>query len=281
MSGFSLEEVARLAGLTEARVRGLVQAGILEPDPTASSADRFSFRDLVLCRSARRLVESNLSLEHLTDALTEVKAKLPEQQPLSGVGLQAEGRRVLAQDDGVCWEVDSGQVRFEFAAPTERAEVPAIVNLGVGADEQSATSATAVMAAHEWFDLGLELESKHPEQARDAYRRALELDPLDREARLNIARLLRHAGLVEAAEAQYRLAADIHADDERPVYDLGLLLEGQARWWDAVAAYEDAVRRAPRSAEAYRRLAGLYERLGDAQRALGALRTYRSLSGPK
>ena len=278
MSDFTLDDVARLAGLPTARIRTLVQAAVLAPtgeDP----GWRFSFRDLVLCRSARRLIDDRVTPDRLVSALSDVKARLPEAQPLSGVGLEAVGRRVVARDGQVCWEVDSGQVRFDFhEAPVPK---PGIVNLGPVEPEPEVANDATMMTSLEWFELGLELEVKHPEQARDAYRRALELDPLDREARLNIARLLRQAGLLEAAESHYRLGADLHPDDARPVFHLGLLLEGQARWWDAVAAYEMASQRAGRSADVFRRLAGLYERLGDSTQALRALKTYRALTESK
>ena len=278
MTDFSLSDVARLAGLPEARVRALVEAGVLEPHDPAEAEGRFSFRDVVLCRSARRLAEADVSLRRLTDALSEIKARLPEAHPLSGVAVLAEGRQVVARDGQVCWEVDSGQVRFDFGEPA-RFSVPPVVRLARGFHDPDGDPATdaSMMTSHEWFELGLDLEPKHPDQARDAYRRALELDPLDRDARLNLARLLRNAGQVEAAEAQYRLVSDLHPDDARSVYDLGLLLEGQARWWDAVAAYESAAQRAPRSPDVYRRLAALYERLGEATQAVKALKTYRAL----
>ena len=279
MSAFSLAEVARLAGLEESRVRSLVAASILEPEGPDGKW-QFSFRDLVLCRSARGLVDARVPLARLIGSLREVKARLPEAQPLSGVGLSAEGRRVVAHDGSICWEVDSGQVRFEFEGPPVP-DGPPIVNLGpVLEPENVEISDSSIMTALEWFDLGLELEGKHPDQARDAYRRALELDPLDAEARLNIARLLRRTGLVEAAEAHYRLGSDLHPEDARPMFHLGLLMEGQGRWWDAVAAYEQASHRAPRSADVYRRLAGLYERVGESAQALRALKTYRALTEP-
>ncbi len=278
MSGFSLEEVARLAGLSERRVSALVEAKILTPHGPDRDP-RFSFRDLVLCRSAKTLADARVSLERLTGALAEIKAQLPDAMPLSGVGLSAEGRRVVARDDRVCWEVESGQVRFDFGEAMA-SDPGAVVNLGGSESELDEPASEPAMTGLEWFDLGLELEPTHPDQARDAYRRALELEPLDKEARLNLARLLRRAGLVDAAEAQYRLGADLNPDDARPVVHLGLLLEGQARWWDAVAAYEQAVERAPKTADVFRRLAGLYERLGDSTRALRAMKTYRTLTEP-
>ena len=277
MSGFSLTEVARLAGLSERRVQSLVHAGILNP---VGEPGAFSFRDLVLCRSARSLIEdARVPMERLAESLNEVRARLPDAQPLSGVGLSAEGRRVVARDGQVCWEVDSGQVRFDFGGIelTPPGEVVALDGLE---PDPLVEAAEPMMTALEWFDLGLELEAKHPDQARDAYRRALELDPLDKEARLNLARLLRRAGLFDAAESQYRLSADLHPDDARPVVHLGLMLESQSRWWDAVAAYEIATQRSPGTADVYRRLAGLYERLGESARAVRALKTYRALTEP-
>ncbi|MEM7679363.1 MAG: tetratricopeptide repeat protein [Myxococcota bacterium] len=273
MNTFSLAEVARVVGLPTKRVQALVDAKIL--NPTGSEEARFSFRDLVLCRSARELIEDRVAPERLVALLHAVRDRLPDEQPLSGVGLISEGNRVVARDGQICWEVDSGQVRFDFEDEPDDA-LPPVVNLGPAPENASADG--IMMTALEWFDLGLELEGKHPDQARDAYRRALELDPHDLEARLNLARLLRRCGVADAAEAHYRLGAGLHPDDARAVTQLGMLLESQARWWDAVSAYEVAVERSPQSADVFRKLAGLYERLGESKRALRALKTYRTLT---
>ncbi len=282
MNAFTLAEVARLANLSEARVRSLVLADVLAPTGAETGADaeawRFSFRDLVLCRSARGLIEARVPPVRLTAALREVQAHLPEAQPLSGVALSADGRQVVARDGDVCWEVDTGQVRFEFEDLSSASPIVNIAPVSTESTEVVASSTAPVMTALDWFELGLELEDTHPDQARDAYRRALELDPLDRESRLNMARLLRQAGLLEPAEAHYRLGADIHAEDAQPMVDLGSLCEGQARWWDAVVAYERAAERSPATRDVYRRLASLYERLGESAKALGALKIYRSLT---
>ena len=150
MSGFSLSDVARLAGLPETRIGALVQAQVLEPDGNEGDW-RFSFRDLVLCRSAKSLVDGHITPDRLTDALREVKARLPDATPLSGVGLSAEGRQVVARDDGVCWEVDSGQVRFDFGEPLPTI-ARAIVNLGSFEPEAVIESESSMMTALEWFE---------------------------------------------------------------------------------------------------------------------------------
>src|SRR6266545_894647 len=60
--------------------------------------------------------------------------------------------------------------------------------------------------AEDWYELGLELEAVEPGEARDAYRRALELDAHHADAHVNLGRLLHEQGMIEEAERHYRLA---------------------------------------------------------------------------
>src|SRR2546426_9691223 len=62
------------------------------------------------------------------------------------------------------------------------------------------------LSAQDWYDLGLELEVAAPAEARDAYRRALELDAHHADAPVNPGRLLHEQGPVEEAERHYPLA---------------------------------------------------------------------------
>src|SRR6266508_3948929 len=146
MTGYTTEEVARLLGLSPAQIRSYTRAGFLSPARAARGELRFAFQDLVLLRAAKGLMA----------------ARIP-----------AARHRVVARDGALAWNPDSGQLVLDFdvatlaerAAPLARRQAAAARRVGDDLD------------AEQWFDLGLELEVSAPEDARDAYRRALELDP--------------------------------------------------------------------------------------------------------
>src|SRR2546422_10369195 len=133
--------------------------------------------------------------------------------------------------------------------------------------------------AEQWFDLGLELEVSAPEDARDAYRRALELDPHHADARVNLGRLLVESGRAEEAETHFRAVLADHPAHATAWYNLGIALEDRRRPNDAVKAYEQAIAADRRLADAYFNLARLYEKAGKKAAALRHLSIYRRLIG--
>src|SRR2546421_580955 len=121
----------------------------------------------------------------------------------------------------------------------------------------------ADLDAEQWFDLGLELEVSAPEDARDAYRRALELDPRHADARVNLGRLLVESGRAEEAETHFRAVLADCPDHATAWYNLGIALEDRRCPNDALKAYEQAIAADRRLADAYFNLARLYEQAGE------------------
>ena len=85
------------------------------------------------------------------------------------------------------------------------------------------SSANRDFDAAGWYDLGLELEAVAPTEARDAYRRALELDAHHADAHVNLGRLLHEQGLVEEAERHYRQALRESPDHATAAFNLASL----------------------------------------------------------
>src|SRR5438034_497665 len=109
--------------------------------------------------------------------------------------------------------------------------------------------------AEQWFALGLELEVSEADEARDAYRRALELDPHHADAHVNLGRLLVEADRAEEAETHFRAAVADHPAHATAWFNLGIALEDRRRLNDAVKAYEQAIVADRRLADAYFNLA--------------------------
>ena len=273
MAGYSLREVARLLDLSEGQVRGYVRGGFLKPDRGARGALTFRFQDLVLLRTAKALTEAKIPPRLVRAALKSLVEPLPDDRPLSGVHVYAEGDRIVVRDGEEVWNPENGQRVFDFGVE-ELAEKVAPI-LMRQADEARRDEAS--MSSRDWYELGAELEASVPEQARDAYRRALELEPGHTDARLNLGRLLHEAGQIPAAEAHYRAAIETRPDDATAWFNLGVALEDQDRDLEAIDAYRLAIQLDPSGPDAHYNLGHLYERLGRATLALRYLNLYRKL----
>ncbi|HET8624596.1 MAG TPA: tetratricopeptide repeat protein [Gemmatimonadales bacterium] len=193
---------------------------------------------------------------------------------MSEVRITAEGDRVVVHDGQTTWQPDSGQLLLDFSV-AELATRAAPVARRLARD---ARRAEEDLSANHWFALGLDLEAAAPDDARDAYRRALELDPSRIDARLNLGRLLHLSGRVAEAEAHYR--AVLAGPDPSPTaaFNLGTALEDQGRSAEAIVAYRDAIAADPSFADAHFNLARLYERTGRGAAAIRHFRAYRDLT---
>ncbi len=112
--GYTSAEVARLLEVSAAQVRALVRAGFLAPARGARGEMRFSFQDLVLLRTARALLAAEVPARRVRAALRQLRAKLPEGRPLSGLSIEALGGTVVVRDGHVVWQPESGQALFDF-----------------------------------------------------------------------------------------------------------------------------------------------------------------------
>lgn len=273
MIGYTAQDVASLLGVSEVRVRSFVKEGFITPRRSDDGELLFGFQDLVLLRTAKGLFDADVSGRRVKEALSQLKAQLPRGRPLTAVHVFAREGDVVVQDGDVEWEPASGQVLFNFdvAVLAEKAEPLTL------ASEQRATEADLEMAADDWYELGSDLETVSPARARDAYRRALELDPRHVEARINAGRLLLEASLPAAAEAHFALARSSRPEDATAAFQHGVALEALGRLQEALDAFERVVERAPRYRDAYRHLARLHERLGQDQAAIRTYQRYREL----
>jgi tetratricopeptide (TPR) repeat protein len=274
VGGYGVREVSSILGLSATQVRSYVRAGFLRPTRGVRGSLRFSFQDLLVLRTAQGLVAARIPPRRVRTALRRLREQLPVGRPLTGVHVVAEGDRIVVHDGAARWQPESGQVLFDFGAG-EIAERAAPL---VSRPQDTAPSPTRGLTADDWYEWACELEDGAPDQAREAYRRALELEANHAGALVNLGRLLHAAGAPGVAEAHYRRALAICPDDPTAAFNLGVVLEDQGRFDDALAAYEDAVRIDPSSADAHYNAALLHERRGNEAAALRHLKIYRRLT---
>jgi tetratricopeptide (TPR) repeat protein len=268
MEGYSSRDVAAMLRLSVRQVRSY--AGFLSAGRGSRGEYRFSFQDLVLLRTAKELIDSRVPASRVRRALSKLKRQLPTGRPLSAMRLSAHGKGVLVRDGEALWNADSGQVCFEFVETKEegRRFVPRTA---------PAKPAVDPLDAEEWHALGSDLEQEAPEKAREAYERALELDPHHTDAHVNLGRLRHEDGDLAAAEAHYRAALEEEPGYPVAAFNLGVALEDLGRFAEAAAAYLVALRADPAAADVHYRLAEVYEKLGKKSAAIRHLSAYRRL----
>src|SRR2546425_7489334 len=200
MMGYTTEEVARLLGLSPAQIRSYTRAGFLSPARDGRGNLRFTFQDLVLLKAAKGLMAARIPAAKIRGSLRRLKQQLPRGRALSELRITAEGHRVVARDEAIAWNPESGQLVLDF-------DVATLAQRAAPLARRRAAAARRVeedLDADQRFALGLELEVSEPDEARDAYRRALELDPDHADAHVNLGRLLVEAERAEEAETHFR-----------------------------------------------------------------------------
>ncbi len=274
MKGYTSPDVAKLLGLTVAQVRGFARDGFLTPGRGRRGELLFSFQDLVILRTAKGLVAARIPTRRIRGALRRLRAQLPRGRSLAELRIAAEGDRIVVSDGEATWSPESGQMQIDFA-------VSELASRAAPMARRAAKAARRVeqdLSAEDWYELGLELEVAEPTEARDAYRRALELDAHHADARVNLGRLLHEQGLVEEAERHYRLALRENPEHATAAYNLGIALEDLGRAADAIEAYRAALAADPRLADAHYNVARLYEKAGKKAAALRHLSSYKRLT---
>lgn len=293
MPSYSVHDVERVLHLSRSTIRGLVAAGFVKPERGARREYRFSFRDLIVLRTARALIEAKVPRKRIHQSLEDLRRHLPETVPLSGLSICAVGERVVVRDGKTRWQADNGQYLLGLDVAlengvlhmVERPEVgrPEVSTNGNGTNGHAAGPKPAVgpKTAEQWFIEALELESADVRAARRAYEHAVKLDPRHVASWINWGRLLHEQGAIAEAGKVYRRALAECGPDPLLLFNRGVLLEDQGNAGAALEAYQAAIEEDPDMADCHYNLARLYEAQGQLQHAIRHLGQYRRLvTGP-
>lgn len=271
-AGYTTTEIAAVLGMSAAQVRSYARAGLIEPRRGARGEYRFDFRDVVLLRSAGALAQ-RLSARRVRRALARLKDELPRGAALTDCKIAVQGEDVVVRHDGSTWEPESGQVLLDFEVSELAAKVAPIALANA-----RAARGEAGYSADDWYEMGVELEARAPEDARRAYEHALRIDPEHAKSCINLGRLLHHRGDMAGAAHLYLRALEQRSEDSTAFFNLGVALEDLGNATAAIRAYERAIQVDPTCADAYYNASRLYERIGDRAAALRHLRSYRGLT---
>ena len=280
MHQYTARDVERLVHLPRSRIRSLVEAGFVSPARGPRNAWLFSFQDLILLRTAQALAAAKVPHNRITRSVKELRRRLPESMPLSGLNIAAEADGVVVKEGDRAWQADSGQYLLRFEGDPDAGSLSVLERPEAEAPASPVPSAGAVPpeSAEGWFERGVALETKNPDAAIEAYERAIAADSGLVKARINLGRLLHEAGRLEDAERVYRAALRMSGEDPLLLFDLGILLDDRGRKDQAMEAYRAALRQDPRFADCHYNLGLLCRRLGRTKDAIQHLAAYRRLT---
>lgn len=272
MRAYSTREVADLAGLPAAQVRRWARAGILAPRKDEHGHWRFSFQDVALLRAAAKLLGVPLTLNRVTRTLRLLREQLPPGRPLSAVRILVDGQRVVVKDRLASWEPASRQGTLDFDMLTLSA--PVAPRIARRRKEVHARTEDAAVSYQNALDLEL---AGRGDEAQQAYREALKLDPTLVSAKINLGRLLHAANRLAEAEALYRAALEQDPGNALAAFNLGVALEDQSLIDAAIEAYRRTLALDERYADAHFNLSRLLEAKGDKHGALRHLSRFKRL----
>jgi tetratricopeptide (TPR) repeat protein len=251
---YGMRELTRILTLTPKRAGQLRRLDLLRGD------SGYTFRDLLALRAASALLDAGASVRQIRAALTALRRQDPElQQPLVEVRLVLEGDRLVAQSDRVRFDPRTGQM--VLALDSGGLEAAATATLATGLVRPLAPP---VDQAETWFERASEWDGDPAqwEDAIDAYRRVVSIDPTYAAAWNNLGLLLHRMGRYDEAGTAYLSALDQDPRCCEAAYNLGSLHEDRGEVEDAIADYRKALELSPDYADAHFNLAGALARNG-------------------
>ena len=116
------------------------------------------------------------------------------------------------------------------------------------------------------------LDQDKPQEAADAFGRALKADPRYTKARINLGIALYRAGQLGRAEEVLKGVMDEVRDKRKVMYVLGLVYRTQGRYPEAAELFEKVVGLDPQDHYSYYNLGVLYDKMGRTEDAVRAFR---------
>ena len=266
---YGMRELTRILTLTPRRIGQLRRLNLLQ------GVSGYTFRDLLALRAAGALLDAGASVRQMRLALDALRKREPELvQPLAEVRLVLDGGRVLAQSDRVKFDPRTGQTVLDLDTPSLEQAAAATLVTGM-----VRPLAPPVEQAETWFERASEWDTDPAQwdDAIDAYRRVVSIDPTYAAAWNNLGLLLHRMGRYDEARDAYESALAQDATCCEAVYNLGSLAEDRGELEEAVRCYRQALALSPDYGDAHFNLAGALARSGRADEAIAHWQRYLEL----
>jgi len=261
-----------MLGLSRSAIIRLIDLGFVNPARGPRQSYRFSFRDVVLLRTAQELRAARIPTSRILRSLKRLQEELPAGKPLSGLRITAVGNNIAVRERNAQWEAETGQLLMDFDVAVDPGSVMAMEHL-----PQSRRTAATAETPQALFERAEALEGVDDAGAIRLYRQALAAAPDFTNASLNLGAMLCEKGQCAEAVTLYDHAIERRPGEPLLHYNRAVALEDLARTTEALKAYEEALRLDPDLADAHYNLARLHSELGHGQKALRHLSAYRRL----
>jgi tetratricopeptide (TPR) repeat protein len=268
---FSKREVAKLLGLSEARLRTLDRAEIVSPSGERNGKRAYTFQDLIALR-ATLLLAQDVKLRDVALAIGALRKSLPRvTRPLQELRIVSDGRRVVVRTEGTTFEPLTGQTVMDFQVNALEQDVvrvlrPESLRARLRTAYDLYTRASALDEDPSTFD-----------EAEALYQRAIDLDPQLAIAYTNLGNIRFRRGDEPGAVELYEQALAIDERQPEAHYNLGYVKLERGQAPSAVSHFERALESDPRFADAHFNLAMALEQAGEPVRARPHWRRYLEL----
>ncbi len=248
---YTVQQLSRILGVSVARLRRWVRAGLIRPARTDKRLDYFDYSQVHEAKALVQMIERGATPRQIRRSLDELGQWLPDaEHALSRLQAGDDGGLVVRLAGGKVAE-PSGQLRFDFPP-----------------DEPARPTPTLLRSAESWFEQAAAAEDAGQlDDAVDAYHRSLlaggARDP-DRAAEtcFNLGNVLYRLERRHEAVQRYFQTVEFDPDYIEAWNNLGNALAETGRHDEAVRAFERALARSPDYADAHYNLADTLEQLG-------------------
>lgn len=259
---FSTREVAKLLGVTVARLRSLDRSQVVSPSAMRNGRRAYTFQDLIALRATHGLLAQQVRLKDVALAIGALRRALPRvTRPLQELRIVSDGKKVVVQADDGSFEPVSGQMVLDFRVDNLRQDVVRVL--------RHEPKGGRARSAYDLYMRASSLDEDPStfEEAEGLYQKAIDLDPHLAIAYTNLGNIRFRRGDEAGAEELYRKALEIDERQPEAHYNLGYVMLERGYAADAVTYFEAALRTDPRFADAHFNLAMAYESLADKARA--------------
>jgi tetratricopeptide (TPR) repeat protein len=274
VGNYTLRDVARITGVSRARLRYWERTSLLASDgevrAAAAACDRseFEFGDLVAVRSVLSLLDRGVSLPRIRKSIAALRENVPDlQRPLGSLRPWTDGSpRVVVNYDGALVE-PNGQYVLDFSGH------PLSTPVTLRSDTEPKLSAI------DWFEQGCKLDSNRATYAEaiEAYQTALECDPTFADAHCNLGSVYYNQDRLANARTCFERTIAYDPQHVEANLNLATLFEEDARYQMALRHYKVALDADPLAADTHVSLALLYEKIGLRSKARGHWQRYLQL----
>jgi tetratricopeptide (TPR) repeat protein len=295
MELYSVRDASKILGLPESRLRYWMQTGFVGPTVRKGGRFYYTFCDLVATKSAKDLLEADMSMQKIRKHVDALRRALPDDtSPMMKLRICCDGETIVALDEDVAFQPIGGQVVMAFTLPSfgehvvatlamPRVEPSAELEREISGPtprpvEDQATDAHGGITAYRYFVEACGAEDRgDSESAEHLFRQAIDLEPSMAAALTNLGNLMYRQGEMAEARRFYERALECDPAQPEARYNLANVLEDLGEVELAIAELRRVCAASPEFADAHYNLGIMLAQVGGSAQARSHLERYLEL----